>query len=103
MASLVNPKTRPLFPAQNWKMGHKHKERGYRAALLRFLTAISRVARGKGQLCHVLEIYIEIAIRGLDRIAPKMGIDKNFAQLEFYDPSQAKSRLEWTTRLRCCC
>jgi hypothetical protein len=58
MASLVNPKTRPLFPAQNWKMGHKHKERGYRAALLRFLNAISRVARGKGQLCHVLEIYI---------------------------------------------
>jgi hypothetical protein len=73
----------------------KHEERGYRAALLRFLIAISRVARGKGQLCHVLEIYIGIGMRGLDRIAPKTGIDKNFAQLEFYDPTQTKSRLDW--------
>jgi hypothetical protein len=37
-------------------------------------------------------------MRGLDRIAPKTGIDKNFAQFEFYDLSQAKSRVEWATR-----
>ena len=65
---------------------------------MRFLSAISRVARRKGQLCHVLEIYIGIEMRGLDKIAPETGIDKSFAQFEFYDPTQAKSRFEWATR-----
>jgi hypothetical protein len=39
-----------------------------------------------------LEIYIGIGMRRLDRIAPKTGIDKNFAQFEFYDSTQAKKR-----------
>src|SRR6266480_658782 len=51
------------------------------AALLRFLIAISRLARGKGQLCHVLELYIRTEISGLEEIGVRRGIDNNFPQV----------------------
>src|SRR5437763_17019474 len=40
------------------------------------------------RLCHVLEIYIRVAMRGLEGIEVKRGLDKNFAQVASQSASQ---------------
>ena len=49
-------------------------------ALESYLTPIFRVANCRGQLCHVLEVYIWLAISFLGEIEVRRGLDKNFAQ-----------------------
>jgi hypothetical protein len=67
------------------KFAPKHKKRGYKAALFRFLIAIFRIANRMGQLCHVLKVYFRAGIRDLGKIEVPRGIDKSFPQVGWVD------------------